>query len=102
MARPGYLAGQEREIAVLFADLRQFTALAERRLLYDVVFLLNRYCEVIGTSIDAAGIGEAVGRPQLRFVPITSVEQQEMPALPCMRERQIKSRTAVVNQLRGL
>jgi adenylate cyclase len=32
MARPRYLAGQEREIAVLFAGLRGFTALAERRL----------------------------------------------------------------------
>jgi adenylate cyclase len=55
MARPGYLAGQEREIAVLFADIRQFTALAERRLPYDVVFLLNRYCEVVGTAIERAG-----------------------------------------------
>jgi len=55
VARPGYLAGQEREIAVLFADLRQFTALAEHRLPYDVVFLLNRYCEVVGTSIERAG-----------------------------------------------
>jgi adenylate cyclase len=55
MARPGYLAGQEREIAVLFADLRRFTALAERRLPYDVVFLLNRYCEAVGTAIERAG-----------------------------------------------
>ncbi len=55
MARPGYLAGQEREIAVLFADLRGFTALAERRLPYDVVFLLNRYCEAVGTAIERAG-----------------------------------------------
>jgi adenylate cyclase len=55
VARPGYIAGQEREIAVLFADLRRFTALAERRLPYDVVFLLNRYCEAVGTSIEGAG-----------------------------------------------
>ncbi len=53
--RPGYLAGQEREIAVLFADLRGFTALAEHRLPYDVVFLLNRYCEAVGTAIERAG-----------------------------------------------
>jgi adenylate cyclase len=55
IARPGYIAGQDREIAVLFADLRRFTALAERRLPYDVVFLLNRYCEAVGTSIEGAG-----------------------------------------------
>jgi adenylate cyclase len=55
IAQPGYIAGQEREIAVLFADLRRFTALAEHRLPYDVVFLLNRYCEAVGTSIERAG-----------------------------------------------
>jgi hypothetical protein len=35
--------GSEREIAILFADIRDFTALSEGRLPYDVVFVLNRY-----------------------------------------------------------
>jgi adenylate cyclase len=47
--------GREREIAVLFADLRGFTSLAERRLPYDVVFLLNRYFEAVGGAITRAG-----------------------------------------------
>ena len=47
--------GLEQEIAVLFADLRGFTRIAEHKLPYDVVFLLNRYFEVVGTSIDKAG-----------------------------------------------
>jgi transposase len=51
---------------------------------------------------DAAGICEAVSRPQMRFVPLTSVEQQDIQALHRIRERQIKARTALVNQLRGL
>jgi len=51
---------------------------------------------------DAAGIGEAVGRPQMRFVPLKSVEPQDRPALHRIGERQIKSRTAVVHHLRGL
>jgi transposase len=51
---------------------------------------------------DAAGICEAVSRPQMRFVPIKSVEQQDMQALHRIRERQIKARTALVNQIRGL
>jgi adenylate cyclase len=50
-----YRAGQEREIAVLFADLRQFTRLAERRLPYDVVFFLNRYFEVTTAAIENCG-----------------------------------------------
>ena len=54
-ADPGFMAGQERELCVLFADLRGFTALSERRLPYDVVFLLNRYFEVVGKAIDEAG-----------------------------------------------
>jgi adenylate cyclase len=49
--------GQELTIAVLFADLRGFTRLAERKLPYDVVFILNRYFEAVGGAItDAGGI----------------------------------------------
>lgn len=40
---------------MLFADLRQFTTLAERRLPYDVVFLLNRYFEAVGGAIERSG-----------------------------------------------
>jgi adenylate cyclase len=47
--------GREQEIAVLFADLRGFTGMAERKLPYDVVFVLNRYCDVIGAAISRAG-----------------------------------------------
>ena len=53
--QPGYLAGQEQEIAVLFADLRGFTSIAEYKLPYDVVFLLNRYFDVVGDAIEHAG-----------------------------------------------
>ena len=40
---------------MLFADLRGFTRLSERKLPYDVVFFLNRYFEVMGEAIDRAG-----------------------------------------------
>ncbi len=49
------MAGEERELCVLFADLRGFTRLSEQRLPYDVVFLLNRYFEAVGDAIDGAG-----------------------------------------------
>lgn len=52
---PGHRHGQEREIAVMFADLRGFTRLSEHRLPYDVVFLLNRYFAAMGQAIEAAG-----------------------------------------------
>ena len=47
--------GSEREIAILFADIRGFTALSEDRLPYDVVFVLNQYFAAIGRSVEAAG-----------------------------------------------
>ena len=54
-AQPSYLAGQERTIAVMFADLRTFTGIAEQKLPYDLVFLLNSYFEAVGESIIGAG-----------------------------------------------
>jgi adenylate cyclase len=47
--------GVEREIAVLFADLRAFTRFSEGRLPYDTVFVLNRYFEAMGEAIERAG-----------------------------------------------
>jgi adenylate cyclase len=54
-AQPAYHAGQEREVTVLFADLRQFTRVAEGRLPYDVVFLLNRYFDAVGGAVERSG-----------------------------------------------
>ena len=49
------LAGRERQVAVLFADMRGFTKIAENKLPYDVVFLLNRYFEAVGSAVAEAG-----------------------------------------------
>jgi adenylate cyclase len=54
-SRVGLTHGSEREIAILFADIRGFTALAEGRLPYDVVFVLNRYFSAMGQAIETAG-----------------------------------------------
>ena len=55
LRRPGYLHGAEREVAILFGDLRAFTQLSEKKLPYDLVFLLNRYFAETGHAIEAAG-----------------------------------------------
>ena len=47
--------GSEREIAIMFVDIRGFTALSEGRLPYDVVFVLNRYFAAVGQAIETAG-----------------------------------------------
>jgi len=54
-ARPGHNQGSDQIIAVLFADLRSFTQFAEKRLPYDVVFVLNRYFNAMGMAIADAG-----------------------------------------------
>jgi len=55
-ASPVALAhGSEREIAILFADIRGFTGLSEGRLPYDVVFVLNRLFAAMGRSIESVG-----------------------------------------------
>ena len=49
------LAGQERDIAILFADLRSFAQFSEKKLPYDVVFVLNRYFAHMGEAVEASG-----------------------------------------------
>ncbi len=51
---------------------------------------------------DAEGIGEAVTRPTMRFVPTKEVDQQDIQALHRVRERLIGARTALVNEIHGL
>ena len=51
---------------------------------------------------DAAAICEAVGRPSMRFVPVKTVAQQDIQAVHRIRERLVKARTALTNQIRGL
>lgn len=53
-------------------------------------------------SQDAEAICEAVQRPSMRFVGIKNVEQQDVLAIHRVRERLVKERTAIVNQIRGL
>jgi adenylate cyclase len=63
MERVEYQRSEERTVAVLFADMRGFTRLAESRLPYDVVFVLNRYREEMAHAIQSAGgvVNEFVG-----------------------------------------
>lgn len=51
---------------------------------------------------DAEAICEAVARPNMRFVPLKSVEQQAVLAIHAARALLVGSRTALANQMRGL
>lgn len=53
--KPAHLQGSEREVAILFADIRQFTQFSENKLPYDVVFVLNRYFRAMGEVVNETG-----------------------------------------------
>ena len=51
---------------------------------------------------DAEAICEAVQRPNMRFVPVKSVEQQSVLTLHRVRQGFVEERTATINRIRGL
>ena len=51
---------------------------------------------------DARAIAEAVQRPDMRFVGVKTVEQQDVQALHRLRAARVGERTALCNQVRGL
>ncbi|MFQ6022871.1 MAG: adenylate/guanylate cyclase domain-containing protein [Acidiferrobacterales bacterium] len=53
--RFGGVTGREQRVAMMFVDLRGSTRLAEDRLPYDVVFILNQYFAEISTALKATG-----------------------------------------------
>jgi transposase len=53
-------------------------------------------------AADAAAICEAVQRPNMRFVPVKSVEQQARLMVHRARQGFVEQRTATLNRIRGL
>jgi transposase len=53
-------------------------------------------------AADAAAICEAVSRPNMRFVPPKSIEQQSQLLVHRARQGFVQQRTATINRIRGL
>jgi transposase len=53
-------------------------------------------------AADAEAICEAVQRPTMRFVTGKQIEQQDIQCLHRVRDRLVRSRTALANEIRGL
>jgi adenylate cyclase len=47
--------GVEKTLAVMFVDLREFTQISEKRLPFDVVYVLNEFFAVVGAAIAEHG-----------------------------------------------
>ena len=53
-------------------------------------------------AADAVAICEAVQRPNMRFVPVKSLQQQSQLSVHRVRQGFIQERTATINRIRGL
>jgi len=104
-ARPAFLTGEEREIVILFADLRDFTGFSERRLPYDVVFVLNRYFAHMGEAVRSAGghldkfIGDGVMALFGVEVPPEQAARQALSAARRMAESLAELNATLANEL---
>lgn len=103
MRRVELAQGREREIAIMFVDIRGFTALAEGQLPYDIVFLLNRYFAAMGRAVEAAGgqVDKFIGDGVMALFGVSgTVEEACRAALQAARL--IAGRLAELNEsLRG-
>jgi adenylate cyclase len=48
-------AGAERQVVVLFVDLRRWTTLSEQHLPHDLAYVLDQFFEVVGEAVRASG-----------------------------------------------
>jgi adenylate cyclase len=77
--------GEDRQIAILFSDIRNFTAFSEKQLPYDVVHALNRYFNRVGASVTRYGgqIDNFIGDGMLALFGVTG--DSDNPCLDAVR-----------------
>jgi adenylate cyclase len=95
---PSGRKGVERDIVVLFTDLRRWTGLSERQLPFDLVYVQNQFYAAVGDAVSAAGglpnqfVGDSV---MAIFGLETNLEEACRRALDAARG--IEARMRVVN-----
>jgi transposase len=109
---------QRREIAAFFADLPSClvgieacaTGHHSARLIgasgHEVRLIPSSYVKIYvrrskTDAADAQAIGEAVGRPSMRFVPVKSAAQKAALLHHRVRDPLVRQRTMLINALRG-
>ncbi len=81
---------------------RHFLADGRQVLLINPRFVKPSVKRSKNDAAHAEGIYEAALRPTMRFVPVKSIEQQDLQSLHRARERVVCARTALINHMRGL
>lgn len=79
-------AGEERELAILFADIRGFTTFSESLPPYDVVHVLNKYFHAVGQPIEQHGgyIDNYMGDGLMALFGLQD-EKQDSPVLRALQ-----------------
>jgi transposase len=80
---------------------RQLTAMGHEVVLIPPIYVKPYVKRGKNDAADAAAICEAMARPDMRFVPIKSADQQAILMLHKTRELLVKQRTMAVNALRS-
>jgi adenylate cyclase len=80
--------GEDRQVAILFADIRNFTTFSEAQLPYDVVHALNRYFNRVGTVVMRHGgqIDNFIGDGMMALFGATA--ESANPSLDAVRAAQ--------------
>jgi adenylate cyclase len=75
--------GEERTLAILFADIREFTAFSEQLPPHDVVHVLNRYFHAMGREVSRFGgcIDNYMGDGFMALFGLREFEQEGSAAL---------------------
>src|SRR4249920_1078161 len=98
---PSCLIGMEA-CSVAHEWARQFAKLGHTVRLMAPKFVVAYRQSGKNDDNDAAAICEAVARPNMRFVPLKTLEQQAVLAQHRIRQGFIEERTACLNRIRGV
>lgn len=74
--------GQEKQLAIMFTDIRSFTVHTEKHLPYDVIHILNRYFDLMGEAIvkNQGYIDKYIGDGMMALFGVS----EEDPASNCL------------------
>lgn len=103
-----FLATSEKGVMFMEAcGSSNFWARRARRFGHDVRLIAPQYVKPYvkrhkTDAADAEAIVEAGLRENMNFVPIKTTEQQDLQAIRRMRDLEVTTRTAMMNQIRGL
>ncbi len=81
---------------------RKFRSLGHEAKLINAKFIKPYVKANKNDAHDAQAIAEAASRSHMRFIPIKTIEQQDIQGLHRIRSRLVHNRTGLVNQIRGL